>query len=156
MFFFTTSPPRRSNIVNKDVVLGSSEIRNSLCFNSMAAQGRWKRIVFVIHYSFIFLSFLSIISIFIILFLFMKDLLFGQTNASKHEGKKKLVGKLLSYYQSQVSILGPVGYGPTTLPLRHSDCWEINETINIYTIVSTDSPLLLLGSSYGHYLCNTY
>ncbi|KAK3027966.1 hypothetical protein RJ639_039433 [Escallonia herrerae] len=25
------------------------------------------------------------------------------------------------YYQSQVSILGPVGYGPTTLPLRHSD-----------------------------------
>ena len=24
-------------------------------------------------------------------------------------------------YQSQVSILGPVGYGPTTLPLRHSD-----------------------------------
>ncbi|KAL1121479.1 hypothetical protein V6Z11_D01G235200 [Gossypium hirsutum] len=21
----------------------------------------------------------------------------------------------------QVSILGPVGYGPTTLPLRHSD-----------------------------------
>ncbi|KAG2616637.1 hypothetical protein PVAP13_3NG249085 [Panicum virgatum] len=23
--------------------------------------------------------------------------------------------------QSQVSILGPVGYGPTTLPLRHSD-----------------------------------
>ena len=25
-------------------------------------------------------------------------------------------------YQSQVSILGPVGYGPTTLPLRHSDC----------------------------------
>jgi hypothetical protein len=27
-----------------------------------------------------------------------------------------------SLYQSQVSILGPVGYGPTTLPLRHSDC----------------------------------
>ena len=25
------------------------------------------------------------------------------------------------YYQSEVSILGPVGYGPTTLPLRHSD-----------------------------------
>ena len=25
------------------------------------------------------------------------------------------------FYQSQVSILGPVGYGPTTLPLRHSD-----------------------------------
>jgi hypothetical protein len=24
-------------------------------------------------------------------------------------------------YQSEVSILGPVGYGPTTLPLRHSD-----------------------------------
>ncbi|KAK4584850.1 hypothetical protein RGQ29_022506 [Quercus rubra] len=27
----------------------------------------------------------------------------------------------LLLYQSQVSILGPVGYGPTTLPLRHSD-----------------------------------
>ena len=27
-------------------------------------------------------------------------------------------------YQSQVSILGPVGYGPTTLPLRHSDLLE--------------------------------
>ncbi|KAJ1280469.1 hypothetical protein BS78_04G234800 [Paspalum vaginatum] len=27
-----------------------------------------------------------------------------------------------NFYQSQVSILGPVGYGPTTLPLRHSDC----------------------------------
>ncbi|BBN10532.1 hypothetical protein MPTK1_5g04280 [Marchantia polymorpha subsp. ruderalis] len=27
----------------------------------------------------------------------------------------------LCEYQSQVSILGPVGYGPTTLPLRHSD-----------------------------------
>ena len=25
------------------------------------------------------------------------------------------------FYQSQVLILGPVGYGPTTLPLRHSD-----------------------------------
>ncbi len=31
-------------------------------------------------------------------------------------------GKLVTLdYQSQVSILGPVGYGPTTLPLRHSD-----------------------------------
>ena len=27
-------------------------------------------------------------------------------------------------YHSQVSILGPVGYGPTTLPLRHSDLLE--------------------------------
>ncbi|KAF8047524.1 hypothetical protein N665_2975s0003 [Sinapis alba] len=27
-------------------------------------------------------------------------------------------------YQSQVSILGPVGYGPTTLPLRHSDPFD--------------------------------
>ena len=24
-------------------------------------------------------------------------------------------------YQSQISILGPIGYGPTTLPLRHFD-----------------------------------
>ncbi|BBN08861.1 hypothetical protein MPTK1_4g15060 [Marchantia polymorpha subsp. ruderalis] len=31
------------------------------------------------------------------------------------------MGKLVSGYQSEVSILGPVGYGPTTLPLRHSD-----------------------------------
>ena len=29
--------------------------------------------------------------------------------------------KSTTLYQSQVSILGPVGYGPTTLPLRHSD-----------------------------------
>ncbi|KAF8097767.1 hypothetical protein N665_0281s0030 [Sinapis alba] len=27
-------------------------------------------------------------------------------------------------YQSQVSILGPVGYGPTTLPLRPSDLFS--------------------------------
>ena len=25
------------------------------------------------------------------------------------------------WYQGQVSIMGPVGYGPTMLPLRHSD-----------------------------------
>jgi hypothetical protein len=38
------------------------------------------------------------------------------------QSKKKGIGKLVSLvYQSQVSILGPVGYGPTTLPLRHSD-----------------------------------
>ena len=37
-------------------------------------------------------------------------------------------------YQSQVSILGPVGYGPTTLPLRHSD-WLICTFFNhIYTL----------------------
>ena len=24
-------------------------------------------------------------------------------------------------YENQVSILGPMGYGPTTLPLRHFD-----------------------------------
>ncbi|TYH89355.1 hypothetical protein ES332_D01G254700v1 [Gossypium tomentosum] len=29
--------------------------------------------------------------------------------------------KLAQNYQSQVSILGPVGYGPTKVPLRHSD-----------------------------------
>ena len=34
-------------------------------------------------------------------------------------------GKLVSLdYQSEVPILGPVGYGPTTLPLRHSDADE--------------------------------
>jgi len=27
----------------------------------------------------------------------------------------------VAFYQSQVSILGPVGYGPTTLPLRPFD-----------------------------------
>ena len=37
-------------------------------------------------------------------------------------------------YQSQVSILGPVGYGPTTLPLHHSD-WLICTFFNhIYTL----------------------
>ena len=35
-------------------------------------------------------------------------------------------------YQSEVSILGPVGYGPTTLPLRHSDLFEDNTTIKLY------------------------
>ncbi len=41
------------------------------------------------------------------------------------ESRKKGNGKLVSLdYQSQVSILGPVGYGPTTLPLRHSDADE--------------------------------
>ncbi|KAG4189611.1 hypothetical protein ERO13_A08G233550v2 [Gossypium hirsutum] len=33
-------------------------------------------------------------------------------------------------YQSQVSILGPVGYGPTTLPLRHSDLLMLKTTLN--------------------------
>ncbi|PIN01893.1 hypothetical protein CDL12_25595 [Handroanthus impetiginosus] len=33
--------------------------------------------------------------------------------------------KLALSYQSQVSILGPVGYGPTTLPLRHSDFVDV-------------------------------
>ncbi|KAG6730207.1 hypothetical protein I3842_01G068400 [Carya illinoinensis] len=37
---------------------------------------------------------------------------------------KKAHGSSSCEYQSQVSILGPVGYGPTTLPLRHSDCWQ--------------------------------
>ncbi|KAB2071854.1 hypothetical protein ES319_A08G251700v1 [Gossypium barbadense] len=32
-------------------------------------------------------------------------------------------------YQSQVSILGPVGYGPTTLPLRHSDLLMLKTTL---------------------------
>ena len=37
-------------------------------------------------------------------------------------------------YQSQVSILGPVGYGPTTLPLRHSDLFErlLKQNIFVY------------------------
>ena len=39
-------------------------------------------------------------------------------NAKYEEKRKK---HFLKNYQSQVSILGPVGYGPTTLPLRHSD-----------------------------------
>ena len=38
------------------------------------------------------------------------------------ETKWKMAHKIKrENYQSQVSILGPVGYGPTTLPLRHSD-----------------------------------
>ena len=35
--------------------------------------------------------------------------------------KKNWAMEATLLYQSQVSILGPVGYGPTTLPLRHSD-----------------------------------
>jgi hypothetical protein len=35
--------------------------------------------------------------------------------------QKGLASEATLLYQSQVSILGPVGYGPTTLPLRHSD-----------------------------------
>ncbi|KAI3456948.1 hypothetical protein Pfo_013611, partial [Paulownia fortunei] len=46
-------------------------------------------------------------------------------NEKKKDWKKQLSGlrelALNVNYQSQVSILGPVGYGPTTLPLRHSD-----------------------------------
>lgn len=30
-------------------------------------------------------------------------------------------------YRSQVSILGPVGYGPTTLPLRYCDAVAPNQ-----------------------------
>ena len=32
--------------------------------------------------------------------------------------------KVFLLYQSKVSILGPVGYGPTRLPLRHSNLLE--------------------------------
>ena len=35
--------------------------------------------------------------------------------------KEKRKGKPAEIYQSQVPILAPVGYGPTTLPLRHSN-----------------------------------
>ena len=44
-------------------------------------------------------------------------------------------------YQSQVSILGPVGYGPTTLPLRHSDVFAMFVIwILIYVCYSIDQP----------------
>nr|GEZ41496.1 hypothetical protein [Tanacetum cinerariifolium] len=42
-----------------------------------------------------------------------------------------LVYKDNIWYQSQVTILGPVGYGPTTLPLRHS-----NDHYNVFAIES--------------------
>ncbi len=38
------------------------------------------------------------------------------------------------YYQSEVSILGPVGYGPTTLPLRHSDIVVDIEIFILYSM----------------------
>ena len=48
----------------------------------------------------------------------------------KKSAKKKVKGKPTEFYQSQVSILGPVGYGPTTLPLRHSDgCDQVDYSI---------------------------
>jgi hypothetical protein len=40
---------------------------------------------------------------------------------TRDAGTEKNLKKGKKIYQSQVSILGPVGYGPTTLPLRHSD-----------------------------------
>jgi hypothetical protein len=44
------------------------------------------------------------------------------STGNKKVREKKLLGpEATLLYQSQVSILGPVGYGPTTLPLRHSD-----------------------------------
>lgn len=43
-------------------------------------------------------------------------------------GVKKVADRSFSY-QSQVSILGPVGYGPTTLPLRHSDVVTYKEAL---------------------------
>ena len=43
-----------------------------------------------------------------------------QYKKAREKGKKKKKRKWKPlFYQSQVSILGPVGYGPTTLPLRH-------------------------------------
>ncbi|TYH32258.1 hypothetical protein ES288_A01G238400v1 [Gossypium darwinii] len=39
----------------------------------------------------------------------------------QHLGKCRHKKKLSQNYQSQVLILGPMGYGPVTLPLRHSD-----------------------------------
>ena len=44
-----------------------------------------------------------------------------RTVSTEKYDKKRLVWEATLLYQSQVSILGPVGYGPTTLPLRHSD-----------------------------------
>ena len=44
---------------------------------------------------------------------------FNNINEREKKEEKKINGS--HSYQSQVSILGPVGYGPTTLPLCHSD-----------------------------------
>ena len=46
-------------------------------------------------------------------FLFGRDIYIALIKISKT--------KDFTFYQSQVSILGPMGYGPTTLPLRHFD-----------------------------------
>ena len=49
-------------------------------------------------------------------------------------GDKREILLILSMikYQSEVSILGPVGYGPTTLPLRYSDFYFNEVENNIY------------------------
>lgn len=59
--------------------------------------------------------------------------------------------KLKKFYQSQVSILGPVGYGPTTLPLRHFD-FDVLEVIDVF--MSLD---LLFGADHiKHYLVHKH
>ena len=81
-----------------------------------------------VHFVF-FLSFISIVDIKLYCIKKLKKekeqisliwLLMKKTSGCRKQ-QKKLAEEATLVYQSQVSILGPVGYGPTTLPLRHSD-----------------------------------
>ena len=63
----------------------------------------------------------------------MKEVKNQKNRKGKNETTRKKGRKPTEIYQSQVSILGPVGYGPTTLPLRHSDlCDRLTVKIYIY------------------------
>ncbi|CAI0397416.1 unnamed protein product [Linum tenue] len=53
-------------------------------------------------------------------------------------------------YQSLVSIQGPVGYGPTTLPLRHSDL--LKQKSYTHYMISTD----FVNSSFNNVLSACY
>ena len=68
-------------------------------------------------------------------------------------GDKREILLILSMikYQSEVSILGPVGYGPTTLPLRYSDFYfnEVENNIYIHYNIHTFLAFLIYWQDLG-------
>ena len=59
--------------------------------------------------------------------------------------------KQLFFYQSQASILRPMGYGPTTFLLHHSNLLIISLTI-AHQLLCNSSPLYHLPISTGDIL----
>ena len=88
-----------------------------LCKNSLQISRAWPPLVYVV-----------------LLFLFSPNLAQSPKTNLGLAHTKRIQSEATLFYQSQVSILGPVGYGPTTLPLRHSDCWLNSGKYNIYLI----------------------